>query len=806
MFRNYLKIAIRNLSKHKLRTSINMLGLSVAVACCIFSFLVIQDEWQYDRHHSKGRRIYRLLTYFTENGEFGDVHPAKILPHLLSDYPQIEAGVRFYPNGKSVLAANGRKFIESGFVFADADVFDVFTLPLVSGNPDRALQNPFSILLTESMAQKYFPSQNPLGQMIRLDNEYDFTVTGVLKDLPAHSHFQFDFLASLASVKSIDNNVLENWNYWFAHIYLLLPENIVPETLHAQMDFGTFLRRHRGERFAQMVRLQLQPLAEIRLNSGRVNSDFALHGNRDLVYGFAAVSLLLLLIACFNYVNLATALSGERAKEVGMRKTLGANRQHLMLQFFGEAAIVTFFSVILAFVFVELALLGLNGLAGKQIAFEPGPNWQMSFCVLLLAFIVALLAGCYPAFFLSRFQPVEALKSKTAARRKPHFRRALVMLQFAISCGLIVMTLLVAQQLNFIRGKSLGFEKDQVIVVRNPAHSLEQAQQQVSRMKNAVLQHAQVKGVGSASDVPPDGMSTYQTFRTAEQQAERARQLGVVAVDETFFQVLGAKLETSRFFSQRGFRHFQSSDRESYDRNAVILNQAAVRRLGLELPTGKQLIATGTDTPLNIIGVVEDIHFSSLHHPVPPMIFRLNTDRATGNMAIKVEPEQVSATIAFLRQQWQTVAPEWPFQYYFMDSRFASLYRTEQRTGQIIRLFTVLAVMISSLGLFGVVSFAIESRKKEISVRRVLGASVPGIISLFSSDYVKWILLVNLFSGPLAWVAVSEWLKRFAYRIDIGWWVFAVAGGLALLIALLTVSGQAVRAALANPVESLRYE
>jgi putative ABC transport system permease protein len=725
-----------------------------------------------------------------------------MLPYLRSDFPEIEQAIRIIDYADCLISFGDKSWVDGKFIFADPEIFAIFSFPFVAGDPQEALISPFSLVLTESAAEKYFGDQDAIGAILKVDNQYDFRVTGVIKDLPDHSHFRCNFLASFSSYKNVNSYMLENWEASGTYQYVLLPEQYDKEVLEAK--FPAFLEKHRGPEFAAAVKLQLEPLTAIHLHSGKTRWDIATKGDIAYVYGFSAIALLVLLLACFNFMNLTTARSSLRVKEVGMRKVLGANRKELIVQFLGESFAFAGLGILFAVALVELALPLFNQLSGKALQADYRSNPPLILGMAGIMILVTILAGSYPASFISRYGPLAILKgtmtpdmliSLNRTNLNLRFRQLLVVLQFSVSIALMSCTLLIQQQLYFIRDAKLGFDKESTVVITNPWN--DKMGQRYENFKNVILQNPQIRMASAADDVPPGNINNYTDARAIHQPENETKHFGLVAVDYEYLPTLGAE-----FIAGRNFSREYATD----ESNAVIVNESAVKELNPDSPVGMQLIGiNNTSGPQTIIGVVKDMHYKSMHEAVEPAIFYAKPWH-TAYIVVNIGTGNPTSILSYLQNQWGKIAPEWPFQYYFMDQEVDRLYRTEQRMATVIRLFTSLAIFVSALGLFGLITLATATRTKEIGIRKVLGASVSNLLSLLSKDFVKLVLLANLIAWPIAWYAMNRWLQDFAYRIDIGWWVFALAGGLALIIALLTVSAQAIKAALANPVEALRYE
>jgi putative ABC transport system permease protein len=708
---------------------------------------------------------------------------------LEKEFPEVERTVRLYPGGMTL--RHGEDYVrEQNFIFTEESFFEVFTVEFIAGDPKTALRDPESIVLTEETAQRYFPNQNPLGQTIEQNDGRLYRVTGVVKSFPAQSHFHFGFLASIKTLQHFTGRQ-QQWGSASVYTYLVLRPGESAAALQAKLQ-AYVDKNVAGETFNQpgnFTRYPLQPLRDIHLRS-HLKYELEPNGNQAYVYLFSVIACFILLLACINFVNLATARSMQRGREVGIRKVLGSQRAQLVRQFLAEAFVYVGLAVLTAIVLAELALPAFNHFAGKQLAID---FFESPFALITLAglaLLVTILAGAYPAFFLSSFWPVQALKGRIAAHSgRERLRQGLVVVQFCISIGLIAGTLVVRNQLQFMQSQRLGFDKEHVLIV----HRAGALGKQHVAFRNRLHAHPMIAGAAAAQNLP--GQDFDSTVFTPEQPANyQNTSLTYVWVDEQYAEVLKLKIVAGRNFS----KEFAT------DSSAFLINETAAAALGWEEPLGKRL-SMGDFYKGSVIGVVEDFHFESFHHEVKPILFMFNR-WAPSYLAVRLRPGNVAAGIAEIQKLWKEFVPNSPLQYSFLDQDYQKLYDGEQRVAQIFLAFSVLAIVIACLGLFGLASFMAEQRTKEIGVRKVLGATVSGIVGLLSKDFVKLVLVAFAVATPLAYFAMQRWLQDFAYRVDIGWWIFALAGGIALVIALLTVSFQAIKAAVANPVEALRYE
>ena len=808
MFKNYFKIALRNLLKSKGYTLINVAGLALGLAACLLILLFVQDELSYDRHHAEADQIYRvtLEALLGEQEINGPITPAPMAQALVNDYPEVVQATRLFTfSGETLVRYEANQFIEERFFFGDSTVFDVFTFPLLQGDPETALVEPNTVVLTESTARKYFGQEDPMGKTIRVDDQFDYEVTGVMEDVPETSHFHFDFLGSLGTLGNSRNPMWVSNNF---RTYFILADGQRAEALEAK--FPAMVEKYAGPQVEEILGItidqffasggkfefHLQALTDIHLHS-HLNYEIEPNGDITYVYAFSIIAFLILLIACINFMNLATARSAGRAKEVGVRKVLGSNRRQLTLQFLMESMLLSLIALGVALVLAVALLPVFNTLSGKALESNYGDGVMLS-GLIGLAVLVGLLAGSYPAFFLASFRIVNVLKGQgQAGLKSSKLRSGLVVFQFVISIVLMIGTAMVYRQVDFVQSKHLGFEKEHVIVLER----FDALGPQQEAFKQQLVQHPNVVAVAGANTLP--GRTFGDTsFFVEGAPPDQLRNIRVLMTDFDLLETLNLDLIDGRFFSHDF----------STDSSAVILNEAAVKEFGFAEAeaVGKRLVSPGfgdeEEQYISIIGVVKDFHFQSLHDTIRPL--GLFIGRNFTYLAARIQPEDIPGTLAALETQWQTFAPEQPLTYSFLDSDVDALYQRDQRQGSLFGTFALLAIMIACLGLFGLAAFTAEQRTKEIGVRKVLGASVPGIIVLLSKEFTTLVVIAFVVAAPAALWAMTQWLEGFAYSMDLvgAWWIFLGAGAAALLIAWLTVGYQSIRAALTNPVEALRYE
>ena len=802
MFINYLTVALRNLLRYKGYSAINVLGLAIGIACCVLIMLYVQDELSYDQHHEKNDRIYRLAESAVVAGRSIEaaVTPPPWAPVLAKDYPEIEQITRIKPpNSRWLIRYQQNRFYEKNFVFADSSVFDIFTIPLVQGNARSALAEPHTVVLSESMADKYFGDDNPIGKVITGDDLYKFTITGVMRDLPKNSHFHFDFLASYASLapNNLYGEPTTMQNQGFSHdlyTYLLLKEGYAPEDLERKLP--GFLEKHLGDQLDGTgieARPFLQPLPDIHLHSN-LEGEIAPNSDVRYVYIFSSLAVFILLIACVNFMNLSTARSARRAQEVGIRKVLGAHRNQLIKQFTGESILFSLIALVMALGLVHVLLPQFNLLSGKALEMDYQSTWLVPVLV-AIALVTGIVAGGYPAFILSSFRPVAVLTGALKAGATHSFlRKILITFQFIISIVMIVGTIVVLDQLEYMQNKNLGFEKEHVVVVRMPDDEVLKGYR---AYKNAVLQYPEIVNVSTSTSVP-GGQPSLNLVTPEGVQEDESPVYQVIWADFDFVETLDIKIASGRKFSTAF----------ATDSSACLINETAVRSLGWETPIGKTIRFTGapdTNPSHTVIGVMADFHNQSLRQRVEPLMVLFNAPSVF--MVIRIQEQNLSRGMEVLHDQWRQTYPNHPaMDYSFLDEDLEQLYQAERRLGSVFIIGAALSILIACLGLFGLSSYMAEQRTREIGIRKVLGATIPNVILLLSRDFTKLILLAFVIGAPVSYYAMGTWLEDFPYRIDLSAWVIMFSGLTALVIAWLTVGYQALKAATANPVDAVHGE
>jgi putative ABC transport system permease protein len=794
MLKNYLLLAIKNLRKQKMFSLINILGLTVGITCCLMIFLFILNEFSYDDFHKKGKDIYRVMRTANMNGQRTEI-PYLSAPYstaLLNEYPgMIETAVRVMADNDLITYGNN-SFNEKKIYLADSNFFQLFDFKLLRGNAATVLNDPHSIVMTASAAKKYFGNADPIGKVVSFNsNQLQLKVTGIAEDVPVNSHLDFDMVVPLS-----------NWRnaQWFTNMpnnNLFVYVQLNPKTDPAQLskNFPQFMDKYMGKYYAASgfkMGLQINPLRNIYFEES-TPFDNVKHGNKKMVYIFMSIAVLILLIACINFMNLATARATDRSKEVGLRKVLGAVRQQLIKQFILESILFATVACVLAIGLLQLLMPAYTNLLGYKLPSYWNEPWIYIFIIGVII-VVGLLAGSYPALLLSSFSPIESLKGKLrVGKNGAFFRKALVVFQFSISVLLIIGITIVMSQMNYVKTKDLGFNKEQSMIVRIDNGDLWNHKYD---FKNQLLQNPAVESVSLMSG-EPGGFHDFYSFEAESKPGEKLM-FNTEYADFDFAKTLGLKFIAGRDFSVS----FPTDSIRS-----VVINQTAAAKLGYtpEQAIGKWIRNIQKDS-LNktIIGVVEDYHYTSLKEPIGPLVIATNDDRRL--ILIKLKTNNLQATIADIKKIYGGLITTYPFEYDFLDEKFNQLYKTEATQQTVLTVFSAIAIFIACLGLFGLASYTAIKRTKEIGVRKVLGSSIQNIVMLLSKDLLKPVLLGTLIAIPIGYYATYKWLEGFAYRIDVSWWMFGMAAMAAVLIALITVSSQAIKAALANPVKSLRTE
>jgi len=790
MLFNYLKIAFRNIVRHKAFAFINIAGLAIGMACSIFILLWVQNELSYDRFHKNANEIYRIAA---SAGDFKvAVNTAPMPPELKLKMPVVKNMVRLKGLEQHMLGEGIKKFDEKRIFYADSTYFQVFSFPLVRGNPATAMNRRDAVLITQDMAKKYFGDADPMGKTLRVDNKDYVTITGVLENIPANSHLQFDFLMPMSAIAQANQDLKESkWDNFNFYSYLLLDKSFRPTAANlAAMDqrLDKIFKEHVDEKVLK-VKFQLQPLTAIHLHSD-LQADLPGRGNIQYVHIFFVVAIFILMVACINFMNLATARSARRAREVGLRKVVGAGRGQLIGQFLGESMLIAFISLLIALGIVWLLLPVFNGIAGKTLSIHILDGKILAGLV-GIALLTGLVSGSYPALFLSGFQPAKVLKGnmKTMGGNRI-FRNSLVVLQFVVSIILLAGTALVYRQLNFIKNMNLGFEKSNLLYTGMTGELWSKQ----DALKAELKQNPLTSDFAISGDLPVNLTNGTVSVEWQGKSPNTQIVFPNMDVNEDFFNVYQLKMVSGRAFS----RDFKG------DSSNYIINEKAAEVMGMNSSSavGKPLTMWGNKG--TIIGVVKNFNFKPVQLSIEPLIMRLN--HWGGFITVRTKPGTTEAALKALEKITANLNPAYPFSYGFIDQELASQYKGEQQMGSLFNIFAGLAIFISCMGLYGLSAFMAEQRTKEIGVRKVLGASVANVVYMLSTSFTRLILVAVLIAVPVAWYAMDQWLQGFAYHVQVNWIVFLVASLAALLIAWITISYESVKAAVANPVSSLRME
>ena len=807
MFKNYLKIALRSLRRHAGYASMNVIGLALGLASCILIGVYVQDELRYERFHENADRIVRITENQNVEGRVSRLATtyAPLAPALKAEIPLVEDAVRFMPYPMLVSVDNNLKFQEDRFTFVDSTFLEMFTFSMLEGDPLRALAEPFSVVLTESTALKYFGRSNPLGERIEVRDDEEsflFTVTGIVEDPPSQTHFRFSILASIRSLKTWYSYAfdVDNWEHPQLYTYAQLSPGASIASLQSQLP--DLALKYMGERRVLTRALDAEWLSDIRLHSQREN-DISPGSNIAYIYIFSLIALFVLCIACVNFVNLATARAAGRAREVGMRKTLGAYRSQLIRQFLMEAFLMTSIAVVAALVLAYLLMPVFNALTDKSIELTQSMHWSWPLLFVGTVLLIGLMTGGYPAFYLSKFLPVRVLKGASTPAGRPataRLRQGLVVFQFTISIALIIGTLVVQRQLDYLQNQRLGFDKEHVVLV--PLRDLENQFNHES-LKSSWERLVGVESVTASSGMPGLGSGVYDFMIKPEESAYDSLEMYTLTVDHDYIRTYDMEIVEGRDFSE-----YFSTDSSA----AFILNERAAEKLGWEQPLGQQLtLQVWFNREVNktgqVVGIVKDFQYNSLHKAIEPMLLHIFPGTYYYDyLSVRVRPENVTATLASLEELWTAFNPSRPFEYTFLDEKFDALYRTESRLSKLFGVFALLAVAIACLGLFALAAFTAQQRTKEIGIRKVLGASVVSLVGLLTKDFLRLVLLAFIIAVPISYFAMQYWLTGFADRISLGITIFLFTGVASIVIAFLTVSYQSIRAALSNSVEALKYE
>jgi ABC-type antimicrobial peptide transport system permease subunit len=779
MLQSYFKITFRNIKRHKATSFITITGLAIGMACCLLIFLWIMDEINYDRFHQNVENISRVNSeqHLSDRIVKHALSPAPLAYALVNEHPEILNAVRVAAAGPQTVQAGEKTFNENGGAFADTALFEIFSFPFIKGNPENALDDPHTVVISEDMALKYFGHEDPMGQTITLNDKENIRITGVMKNMPQNSHIRYDFIFSikLLALKEFD---LEEWRALWFNTYVLLQDDVSYEEVSQKIS-GTIQKHSPGYNFT----LYLQPLDDIRL--------YGIQGNGTIryVHIFSAIAIFVLLIAYINFMNLTTAQSGKRIQEIGIRKVAGAVKTDLIKQFLGESMFLSLIAFLSAMFLAKMLLPLLNILSAKQLTLDYFSSPMILLAILSAVVLIGIISGIYPAYFLSSYRVAHMIKGVYAKKGGSKLRRILVISQFSLAIILIICTIIMFKQIHYMREKNLGFEKECLLFTELKG----KLRSNYESLKSEWRVTPGVQKVTMTSDIPTLLSGGTQGLEWEGKAQDTVAYMRWMAVDKDYLDTFHIELkEGTNFINQT-----------STSSAGFILNEEAVELMGVEEPVGT--LFTLWDNKGSVTGVVRNFHFASLHNKIQPLVLTYYPSLFY-YVFIKIDPVNVAHTIGLLQTTWNKFAPGIPFDYRFLDEEFDNLYQTEQRTGKIFTSFTFLALFIASLGLFGLAAYITEQRTKEIGIRKILGATVTGTVGLLSKEYIKWILVSNLIAWPIALFIVRKWLQTFPYRTNVTFWIFIGAGGFALTVAMITVCYKSMRAAIANPIESLRYE
>jgi putative ABC transport system permease protein len=802
VIKNYFKIAWRNLVKNKTFAFINIVGLSVGLTCFMLIAAFVYDELSYDKYPAAASQLYRVGIHLDANGGTSDfpMVDAAVGQGIKNTFPEVTGFTR-YQGTQQFVKYNDKQFKEEKAAFTDSNFLSTFSIALIDGDQRTALTEPMSVVVSKATANRYFGHEAAVGKTLMM-GETGYKVTGVYDKVPDNAHFHFDMAMSMSSIRS---NYPETWSNVSHFTYLQLKPGtdaakleaklpqvvakyVVPEIQH---DMGVSLAE--AQKSVNTFRFFLQPITDIHLYS---HTKFELEPNGDInyLYIFGALAIFIILLACVNFTNLSTAAASKRAREVGIRKVMGSLKGQLVAQFLAESLLMSFVATLIALGLVYLLLPAYNQLAGKQISFAFFLSYQSLLTALAICLLVGILAGIYPSFFISAFKPIKVLKGALSGQsRRSVLRSTLVVFQFTVSTALIIATIVVYRQLDYMQHKKLGYNKEQVLVIQdsyalgNNEDAFKQKLLQDTRVKNASISWS--NPVGSRGD----GTQVF-AKPLSDKDPHNEISTTIYRIDYDYLATLGMQLAAGRNFS----RDFPS------DSAAALVNEAAIKELGITSnPIGRTIVRSGR-REFTIVGVVQDFHFASARQKIAPLMMLMGSNR--GSVIVKVAATDIRSLLVDVKKDWESFSPSAPFTYSFLDERFKAMYTAEEKTGQLFSLFAILSILIASLGLFGLVAYTTEQRTREIGIRKVLGASVKQVIVLVSREFLYLVLIAFVIAIPATWWAMSKWLEDFAYRTTVSWWIFLAAGAMAILIAVLTVSLQAIKAALANPVKSLRSE
>lgn len=811
MFKNYVIIAFRNIKRNKIFSFINITGLALGLAISSMILMYVVNELTYDRFHENHENIYRVTMDLEAMGNklSGPITMAPLAPLLNEEYPDIKHAARMSQENHPIITYNNKLYEQTGLYYADPEFFDIFTVNFLQGDPEICFENPFSLVITEETAMKYFGDQDPIGSTFEFNNGNTYTITGVVEKMPSNSHISFDMLSPFSALYKLNGEQM--MSIWLMNSYITyveLQDGVTPKDMAPK--FAEIIQEHTANhpiaiQYGMKATMDLQPLKDIHLHSHFTFED---DNSRDtaFIYIYSAVALFILIIACINFMNLSTARSASRAREVGMRKVIGAERSRLIRQFLGESIFMSLLGLLIALALIEFLLPVFNSLINVNLTYNIFSNWQISLGLLGISLFVGCIAGIYPAFFLSSFRPVKVLKGTLKAGTGSRiFRDILVVFQFVISIALIICTFTMLHQISYMKNKPLGFNKDHILIVPLRGSDI---RSNMDVFKSNVVSLEGVQSASLSSNYPGDTGDMEFIFNFEGFEDQKPQIMKYEEVDYDYFETLGID-----FIQGRNFSEDFSTDSETF-----VINQALATQLGWDDAIGKEVYWTDVENPkaglddntmvdkiFKIVGVIKNYHFESLHDMIRPVLIRLG-DSNLSELVVKIRPEIISKTISAIEKEWNSLSPNRPFKYHFLDDRIAQQYLREQRQSKTIIYVTFIAVLIACLGLFGLSTFMVEQRRKEIGIRKVLGATVGGITYKLSRELTQWILIANVIAWPIAYFAMKNWLQGFAYRASMNIGLFILAGLSAIAVALMTISFYTIKAAHTNPAQVIKYE
>jgi putative ABC transport system permease protein len=787
MFKNYLLVTLRSVKKNRLFSLLNIIGLAIGMAAFILIILYVQFEFSYDRYHENADRIYRVIR---EGRAFT---PAALGPELKEKIPEVQTAARIIRSSNTLVSHEQNHYLEEEFYWADPALFAIFSIPFTRGDPETALNEPFEIVLSRRAAKRYFGDADPMGKTLTVSERYDFKVSGILNDMPGNSHFIVDAVVPYETYFRLTSNDIAGWRSNFSYTYLSLRDGA--DRQEAEDKIHQFivipLLQAAGVKEPYPKYFFIQPMTEIHLYS-HLEQEIGVNNDMKYIILVSSIAFLILFIACANYMNLATARSLRRGKEVGLRKVVGAQKRQLIVQFLGESAVMAGLAMMFSLMMVFAALPAFNNLVQRPLRLDPFQNPQLLLGMVFTTLFVGLFAGSYPAMRMSGFRPIAVLSGAfTRSPRGSSLRNALVLIQFAITIALIVCTIAVREQLEFIKTVDMGYTREQIITLPVRTGSV---RRNIQSIKTALLQSSDILAVSTSGRLPND-IDTFTARDWTGRNPDKPIPIYYNTADYDYIDLFGLQIVEGRNFSR---------DFPSDENGAFLVNETAVQVAEWDDPIGRRFTHWSGQSG-EIVGVMKDFHLHSLHRPITPLYVFLNP-RDFSNLAIKIRSANIPATIDFVEGVMKRFSPDTPFSYSFFDEVFERAYFTEQRMGRVFGAFSILAIFIACLGLFGLTAFAAEQRTKEIGIRKVLGSSDAKIFMLLSREFLRWVLLANCIAWPIAYFAMHKWLENFAYRIQVGIAAFLISGITSLLIAYLTVSYQSIKSARANPADSLRYE